>query len=386
MPKPSKSALIALLTAGLAHSPAHAGSETVIYSFQAPADGAGPFSALTAADGMLFGASQHGGPFGCDAIEDYCGTIYSVTPGGVKTILHAFTGGSEGDRPAFAPTVKNHVLYGTTQFGGTSGSCGSVGCGTAYTMTEAGALTTTHQFGNPPDGATPTGPLTQVGPTWYGTAYGGGNRNRGTIFAIGPAGYSTIYAFPGIGYKGTAPQYDLVPLNGLLYGTTASTGPRGRTGLIFSVTKRGVEKPVYTFKGGTDGTSPNGLLLVKGAFYGTTSEGGANNRGTVYRVTPDGAETILHSFGGTGDGYGPTGTLCNVAGTLYGTTPFGGAAGNGTIFSITLDGTETVVYSFGAVPDAQIPEAGLVAMGGKLYGVGTYGGTQGHGAIFSFAP
>ena len=61
---------------------------------------------------------------------------------------------------------------------------------------------------------------------------------------------------------------------------------------------------LYSFKGGSDGASPNGVTIGKnGSLYGTTETGGVNNCerngaflcGTVFELTPvKGAEWACH--------------------------------------------------------------------------------------------
>jgi uncharacterized repeat protein (TIGR03803 family) len=59
-----------------------------------------------------------------------CGTVFSVDPtSGEEAILHAFTGGTDGGNPPYAPLVAlGGVLYGTT------GSAGAHGLGTVFSL------------------------------------------------------------------------------------------------------------------------------------------------------------------------------------------------------------------------------------------------------------
>ncbi len=122
---------------------------------------------------------------------------------------------------------------------------------------------------------------------------------------------------------------------------------------------------VYSFKGGSDGAAPNGVIFGKnGMLYGTTAVGGSGN-GTAFELTPVKGAAWTHAvhfeFSGS-DGSlpspDPTGApgpslALGANGALYGTT-FGGGSGNngGTVFQLappTVAGgawTETVLYSF----------------------------------------
>jgi uncharacterized repeat protein (TIGR03803 family) len=68
-----------------------------------------------------------------------------------------------------------------------------------------------------------------------------------------------------------------------------------------------------------------------------TSSGGAGY-GTVFSLTKAGKERVLYSFGPHPDGEYPETSLINVNGTMYGTTAAGGAypyGGAGTVFRIS---------------------------------------------------
>jgi uncharacterized repeat protein (TIGR03803 family) len=149
----------------------------------------------------------------------------------------------------------------------------------------------------------------------------------------------------------------LIDVNGTLYGTTFVGGSDNSTctvheicGTVYSITTTGIEKVIYRFAGGSDGSQPMADLIdVNGTLYGTTTTGGGvgscyyyNGCGTVYSLTTAGAETVLHRFIGGTDGFTPTALLPNANGTIYGTTIYGGdrdKRGNpfgwGTIFTLT---------------------------------------------------
>ena len=72
-------------------------------------------------------------------------------------------------------------------------------------------------------------------------------------------------------------------------------------------------------------------MFDKGKFYGTTVGGGTgagcNYCGTVYSITKTGVEKVLYSFQGGNDGNDPQGPLYATGGKLYGTTTTGGGTG-----------------------------------------------------------
>ena len=117
-------------------------------------------------------------------------------------------------------------------------------------------------------------------------------------------------------------------------------------GTVFKITKKGVERVLYSFQGGSDGSSPFATLTdVNGTLYGTTTGGGGGTGcstlyspgcGTLFSITPEGVEKVLHVFGVAANGGKlPIARLLNVGGTLYGTTYQGGKYGLGTVFKIT---------------------------------------------------
>jgi len=90
------------------------------------------------------------------------------------TILYAFTG-ADGTFPV-APVVQDSQgnLYGTTAGGGNLGTCSfyGAGCGVVFKLSPSGVQTVLHAFTGGTDGAEPMGTLL-LGPggNLYGTAY-----------------------------------------------------------------------------------------------------------------------------------------------------------------------------------------------------------------------
>src|SRR5580704_14918018 len=69
---------------------------------------------------------------------------------------------------------------------------------------------------------------------------------------------------------------------------------------------------IYNFTGAGDGGYPGRLVIGEdGVLYGTTKNGGAYGVGTVFSVTPPASpggawiETVLYSFRGGSDGASP---------------------------------------------------------------------------------
>jgi len=244
----------------------------------------------------------------------------------------------------------------------------------------------------------PSGQFTTIGGVFYGTTAFGGHRfcTSGTLFTLTTSGQEhELFKFK-VATDGDNPNDGLVALNGVLYGTT-SGGGRGCAkeagcGTVFAVTTSGKKRWVYHFKGGADGMTPSGgLLLFDGMLYGTTSSGGltsvcprgsdwATGCGTVFSIDTAGNERVVYRFRGDRDGAGPNGPLTALNGGLYGTTSGGGDYhrcyyGCGTLFEVTSSGVEKVLHRFGNGRDGGDPNGGLLALDGLLYGTTNGGGS-----------
>jgi uncharacterized repeat protein (TIGR03803 family) len=152
------------------------GTETVLYSFAGGADGAYPVGGLVQDEkGNLYGTTYAGGAAGG-------GTVFKLNTKGTETVLHSFTGGTDGDGPngLLARDAKGN-LYGTTQFGG------SFGVGTAFEVTAGGKETVLHTFTGGSDGGQPHGGLVMdTKGNLYGTTEDYGSGGYGTVFKLTP--------------------------------------------------------------------------------------------------------------------------------------------------------------------------------------------------------
>jgi uncharacterized repeat protein (TIGR03803 family) len=262
----------------------------------------------------------------------------------------------------------------------------------------APSLTTLASLPSSGDGAGPAGSLLEIGGTAYGITPFGGAYGYGAVFAydLTTSTEAVMYSFKG-GSDGGTPEGGLIELGGTLYGVTSAGGANG-LGTIFSLHPAAKKETVIHSFSGTDGSAPMGALLAYGGkLYGTASTGGASSLGTVFVLDPtNDALTVLHSFaGGSTDGALPMAALVPAGGALYGTTQTGGANGGnilndpylgGTVFKLVpASGETTVVWSFGAGTDGAAPEAPVIAIGNTLYGTTSGGGTANDGTLFSFA-
>lgn len=154
------------------------GAQTILHSFENSAtDGRYPIGSLIqGTDGNFYGMTPYGGALGH-------GVVFMMTPSGVETILHSFTGSATTPVDGSAPNGSliqgtDGNFYGTTQQGGANNA------GTVFMMTPNGTVTVLHSF-NTTDGSSPDGSLIQGKDGYfYGTTYAGGASDNGTVFKI----------------------------------------------------------------------------------------------------------------------------------------------------------------------------------------------------------
>jgi uncharacterized repeat protein (TIGR03803 family) len=332
------------------------GTHTVLYSFTGGADGAQPYKGVTLdAQGNLYGTAVVGGSFAGPCVEAGCGVTYKLTnSGGVwtQTVLHTFTGGNDGSGPGAGVTFdKQGNLYGMTPIGGAKG--------------------------------------------------------LGIIYELKPGANGVwkervIHTFTGgaDGSSGSAGRL-ILDSAGNMYGVATAGGANG-SGTAFELVRAAggnwTFKTLYAFKGSPDAGFPYGALVfdAAGNLYGSTYYDGANDLGSVYKLSKSNgtwSESVLYSFRGGSDGSSPISNLVvDAAGNLFGTTSEGGAGCScGTVFKLTAGSNgrwkETVAYRFQGAPDGAFVYNGMVSdPAGNLYGATVHGGVDNEGAIFKFIP
>jgi uncharacterized repeat protein (TIGR03803 family) len=350
-------------------------TESVLYSFCSQItsggtcmDGIAPNGLIVDAAGNLYGTANAGGAHGS-------GTVFKLTPGSGGSysygVLYSFCsqGSCEDGEYPYAGLIEDAAgnLFGTAEYGGGTGG------GTVFKLSPNGQIydyAVIYNFcsggaTNCTDGITPQAPLIEdASGNLYGTTYGGGGVNEGTVYKLTPSGS---------GYTET-----------LLYSFCSQYDPS--TGNC------------------VDGANPEAGLIedASGNLYGTTSWGGANivlaNNdtllgGTAFKLSaepPSGCplgsnpgngwcETVLYNFcsqGGTEcwDGYAPlAGLIVDASNNLYGTAFLGGDAcdcsgyfvgnGFGAVFELTAPPL-TLTSTTLAVSPATVSagSSGLVAM------------------------
>jgi uncharacterized repeat protein (TIGR03803 family) len=393
---------------------------SVVHSFTGyPTDGAYSKAGLVKdASGNFYGTTLNGGSNNYHNSSGD-GAVFKVTPSGAESVIWYFGSGVDGWSPQFGDLIidAGGNLYGTTNRGG------SYDAGTVFELSPNGNggwnEAVLLSLGGPGDGANPYARLAlDGGGNLFGATTQGGASNLGIVFELsrdGSGGWSetVLYSFGGTP-DGSSPRGVIVDASGNVYGTTFGGGANN-WGTVFELSPPVVagnpwtEKVLWNFGAGLDGKMPIGSLIMDGSgiLYGTTLVGGAYNAvgtqgccGTVFKLAPQSggtwAETILWSFGNPktkGDGQEPqVGLLMDSGGNLYGTCYTGGSSGRGTAFKLVkpLPGStwsETILWNFASGADGASPSSDLVFdSNGKLWGTTYSGGTPQRGTVFKITP
>lgn len=369
---------------------AQAETYQLLFQFRAGVDGSAPWAGLVSdSSGNFYGTTSADGAF--DSV------VFRLSPAGKETVLHGFSGsGGDGEFP-LAVLVRDAAgnLYGTTSDGGIYGGvCGGFGCGTVFKVDKTGKETALYSFTGDPDGSNPyAGLVRDAAGNLYGTTFSGRGFGYGTVFKVDKSGVETVlYTFNPSNGDGASSYGGLArDAAGNLYGTTYSGGSTSFGGTVFKLDTKGVETVLYNFgvQSG-DGLFPTGGLIrdAAGNLYGTTQSGGASGFGAVFKVDKNGKETVLYSFVGGTDGSTPfiDGLVRDAKRNLYGMTSEGGAFSFGTIYELDSTGQETVLHSFTG-KGGKIPYGSLILdKQGNLYGATSEGGAHGGGVVFKLIP
>jgi uncharacterized repeat protein (TIGR03803 family) len=318
--------------------------ETVLYSFCAQTncfDGSTPYGGVILdSSGNLYGATSAGGAFGF-------GVMFKLDPSGNEKVLYSFKGLAkrDGASPAYGNLVRDAAgnLYGATLNGDLACTYSTTGCGVIYRIDPTGKESILHRFTGGSDGGLPPWNPIAAGGGLYGTTFRGGSAGCGVVFKIGITGhFIVLHNFGCSEGDASGPNAGLIrDRSGTLYGTTAFGGTQSQGTVYKLVPSTGVETVLHMFAGGTsDGCVPglaNLTLDASGNLYGTTPSCGTNGNGVIFKLDSAGIETVLYDFIDGTDGGIPQSTLLrDAAGNLYGTTYFvNGFSCCGTVFEFT---------------------------------------------------
>ena len=357
---------------------------TVLYTFTGGPDGGTPMDTPILFNGNVYGTTEGGG-------AKAAGAVYELNfKSRHEVALHSFSG-ADGSGPIGGLVQgKNGNFYGAAYHGGGHND------GALFELTPAGQFTLLHSFAGPPtEGMGPAGtPVFDSLGDLFGTTYvGGASKGWGTVYEYTAAGvFETGQSFSP---DGALPRAGLFFQAGKLYGTTCGCGYLPYGGTIYEV---GVQRALYTFSGGADGSQPLASLVGDGAgnLYGTTSAGGIGSfgagAGVIFKFNLSTSElTVLHTFSGPDGAVPAAGLAWDAQGNLYGTTTLGGAHGYGNVFKLDSSGNLTSLHDFTGGADGASPYAGvLVDSKGNVWGAAAAGGSAaapgGYGVIFIISP
>jgi uncharacterized repeat protein (TIGR03803 family) len=339
------------------------------------------------------------------------------------TLLHSFTGGSDGSYPDgnLAEDAAGN-LYGTTQIGG------AFGAGTVFELSLEPSgkwhFSLLYTFTGAADGGYPLGEVVfDASGNAYVTASGGGTDGLGAVVELSPPAHAdsgspwnekVLYSFQG-GSDGALPFGDVVfDAAGNLYGTTSIGGrthigcpPAKGCGTIYELSPGSggawKERVIHNLSDAFgQGAEPRAGLVMDGAgnLYGTTYEGGNNSNcngygcGSVFALIPPvkgkhWRYKTLVDFNGDNGALPRGGLTLDGAGSLFGTTTYGGTNNAGLIFSLTEESgvwTFNDEYNFDGIDGLQ-PSGNVAFDGaGNLYGAAYQGGESDSGAVFQLIP
>ncbi len=382
------SLLFVIACAFAATSGAQAQTYSVLHSFQYFPHGASPYAPLYRdSSGNLYGTTNGGGPYNA-------GVVFEIDSAGNETVMHMFTGGTDGGHPTaglVADSAGN--LYGTAYQGGIAGTgVGKLGAGVVYKIDTSGRFQVLYSFTGGADGSGPfAGVILDAEGYLYGTTYDGGAQpnSLGVVYKLSASGQETvIYTFQGengLGGVDGAHPYAGVTADraGNLYGTTESGGADGSDGVVYKLSPSGQETLLFSF--GSNGVGiPSGggvILDAAGNIYGA---GGV----VVFKLDPKGNFTKLADLY---SGVFPSGLKRDASGNLYFATQHypSGRWPNGAVLKLDTGGKVSVLYKFeGAMISSgmalPVPNLGsglnasvILDSAGNIYGSSPLAGTAG---------
>ena len=233
-------ALGGLQSNGVAYELTPAGNgtwnETILYNFGAAGDGSQPSGDLIFdASGKLYGTTEIGGSL-------KRGTVFRLTPGAggwTETTLYDFSASNDGLVPTGVILDTAGNLFGVARYGGL------FGMGRAYELSPATGSwqeTVIHDFTGGSDGYYPAGKLVSDSRrNLYGVAVGGGLHGLGTAYQFSPGkggGWNgkILHQFPQTSFDGFYPDSGpILDGSGNLYGVTQQGG-NGGIGVAYRLT------------------------------------------------------------------------------------------------------------------------------------------------------
>lgn len=350
--------------------PARAQTPTLLYTFQGTtADACAPLGNIVQGrDGNMYGGGAACGATGA-------GAIYKITPAGVESVLYNFPQQWLFCGGAGLTLGNDGNFYGVCESGNPDTRLGSI-----FRLTPAGVFTDLHDFTGADGDAVPVYPPMQASDgNFYGVS---GNEVQycGNVYRMTPAGvYTNLHSFS----DSDCHSSNLFQASdGNLYGTLANCSVVQSAGCVYKISTSGAFKEIYDFTFATGQTPCTGMIQGKdGKLYGATNAGAANGSGNIYKLTLAGVETDFHDFTEATDAScsnnaGPPVSLVQVAdGTFYGVNPAYGANGTGSIYKLTSAGAFSAFLFPNPPIEGQTPSSTLIQhTNGRVYGTTPSGG------------
>ena len=350
------------------------GAFTTLYTFAGP-DLVKSISGslMQGSDSNLYGVCATGG-------TTNFGTVFKLTLGGAFTTLYTFVGDANGAMPI------GRLVQGpdTSLYGTTTGDSTTNG-GSVFKLSTNGTFTLLHAFTGGSDGRAPYGGVAFASDgNLYGTTSTNGTNACGTFFRCTTNGtFTTLYSFGASGSDGKFPRAGVaLGVDGQFYGTTYAGGSVG-SGTVYRMTTAGVESQLYSFTGGADGSQPlSGVTpSLDGSYWGSTIAGGSG-QGTLFRLQLPVTITVTAAPAGGGSVGGAGTFFTGDSTTLYAYPTFGWALTNWNDGSVANPYTITVpplnaaytanfALAHGTLTVQPIPPAGGIATGSGTYLVGS---------------
>lgn len=334
-----------------------AGTVTVLHDFTGTDGLYAANQMVQGADGNFYGVTYNGGT-GYTNTNLANGVFFQLKPSGAYKVLYNFTGGSDGGVPdgglVLGPDGK---FYGTNSVGGNTTAC-SGGCGTIFSLTTAGLLTTLHSFAGT-DGDLPSSNLTlSTNGKLYGVTTKGGSAGNGVFFSL-DMGFSPFVSLQqtsgrvgakigilGQGFSASS----VVKFNGV----TATTVTRTGTTFLLATVPTGATNGFVTVTTGANTLKSSKKFIVhnswsSAAVMPTAREGVATGviNGKVYVISGATASAIV----GNNEVYNPA--------TNTWTT---GAAIPKPVFIAASAVVKNILYVMGGIADSsQTPQSAVQA-------------------------
>ncbi|MGC1449805.1 MAG: choice-of-anchor tandem repeat GloVer-containing protein [Candidatus Sulfotelmatobacter sp.] len=348
--------------------PAQAQTPTVLYTFMQTTNACAPRGNIVQGrDGNMYGGGAACGANGS-------GAVYKISPAGAESVFFSFPQQWINCGGAGLTLGSDGNFYGTCIAGNPATGLGSI-----FRLTPAGVFTDLHDFTGVNGDSLPVYPPIQASDgNFYGVS---GNEVQicGNVYRLTPAGgYTNLHAFSG---NDCHSSNLFQASDGNLYGTLAQCTLPGSVGCVYKISTAGVFKEIHGFAFTTGENPCTGMIQGKdGKLYGATNQGALNGSGNIYKLTTAGVPTDLHDFNNATDAscvnnVGPPVNLLQVSdGSFYGVNPAYGPYG-GSIYKLTSANVFSAFLFPSTDVDGNSPSSTLIQnTNGLVYGTTPSGG------------